>query len=105
MKRNCQAGTDRQTGLIPAVNLQFKKIREENDMITATVVFLFMLLLSVISVGIKLAWGATKFIFGLGLFWLCPLLFIIIVLLGGFTHMWIPILIVGLLFGRGYRRI
>ena len=71
----------------------------------AAMVFLFMLLLGVIGAGIRLAWGAAKFIFGLGLFWLCPLLFVIIVLLGGFSHMWIPILIVGLLFGRGFRRI
>ena len=66
---------------------------------------MIMLLVSVIIIGIKLAWGVTKFIFGLGLFWLCPLLFILVVLLGGFTHMWLPILIVGLLFGGGFRRL
>ena len=65
---------------------------------------MIMLLVSVIIIGIKLAWGVTKFILGLGLFWLCPLLFILVVLLGGFTHMWLPILIVGLLFGGGFRR-
>ena len=73
-------------------------------MITA-MVLLFMLLIGVIGAGIRLAWGLTKFIFGLGLFWLCPLLFVVIVLLGGFSHMWVPILIVGLLFGRGFRRV
>ena len=66
---------------------------------------MIMLLVSVIIIGIKLAWGVTKFILGLGLFWLCPLQFILVVLLGGFTHMWLPILIVGLLFGRGFRRL
>jgi len=79
-------------------------IQEVTHMIAA-MVLLFMLLFSVIGAGIRLAWGATKFIFGLGLFWFCPMLFVIIVLLGGFTHMWIPILIAGLLFGRGFRRI
>ena len=64
-----------------------------------------MLLISVIGVGIRLAWGAAKFVFALGLFWFCPLLFILIVLLGGFSHMWLPIVIIGLLFGRGFRRI
>ena len=55
--------------------------------------------------GLKLAWGTTKFIFGLGLFWFCPLLFVLIVFLEGFTSMWLPILIVGLLLGRGFRRV
>jgi hypothetical protein len=64
-----------------------------------------MLFVSVIRFGLRLAWGTMKFVFGLGLFWLCPVLFIIAVLLGGFSHMWLPILIVGLLFGGGYRRV
>ena len=68
-------------------------------------ILMIMLLVSVISAGIRLAWGATKFLFGLGLFWGCPLLFVLIVLFGGFSHMWLPILIVGLLFGSGFRRI
>ena len=33
------------------------------------------------------------------------LLFVLIVLFGGFTSMWLPIVIVGLLFGRGFRRV
>ena len=37
-------------------------------------------------------------------FWLCPLLFVLAVLLGAFSHLWLPIVIVGLLLGRGYRR-
>ena len=61
-------------------------------------VLMAVLLASVISVGIRLAWGATKFIFGLGLFWFCPLF-------GGFSHTWLLIVIVGLLFGGGFRRI
>ena len=68
------------------------------------IVFLTLMLLSgVIVTGIRLAWGITKFAFGLGLFWLCPVLFVLIVLIGGFSHMWLPILLVGLLFGRRYR--
>ena len=67
------------------------------------ILFMFMLLVGVISIGIRLAWGVTKFVFGLGLFWLCPVLFVLIVLLGGFSHLWLPILIVGLLFGKGFR--
>ena len=67
--------------------------------------FIILMLSGVISVAIKLAWGATKFLFGLGLFLFCPVLFIIAVLLGGFTYLWLPILIVGALFGRGFCRI
>ena len=42
--------------------------------------------------------------FGLGLFWICPLLFVLAVLLGAFSHTWLLIVIIGLLMGRGYRR-
>ena len=66
---------------------------------------MIMLLVSVISAGIRLAWGATKFLFGLGLFWFCPLLFVVSVLLGGFSHTWLLIVIFGLLFGGGFRRL
>ena len=67
-------------------------------------ILMFMLLLAVISAGIRLAWGITKFVFGLGLFWLCPLLFIVAVLFGAFSHSWLLIVIVGLLLGRGFFR-
>ena len=72
-------------------------------LILSTLIFTVMLLAGVISFGIRMAWGATKFIFGLGLFWVCPVLFVVIVLLGGFSHLWLPIIIFGLLFGRGFR--
>lgn len=68
-------------------------------------ILMIMLLVSVISAGIRLAWGATKFLFGLGLFWFCPLLFAVSVLLGGFSHTWLLIVIFGLLFGGGFRRL
>ena len=74
-------------------------------LILSTLIFTVMLLAGVISFGIRMAWGATKFIFGLGLFWVCPVLFVVIVLLGGFSHLWLPIIIFGLLCGRGFRRI
>ena len=73
-------------------------------LIMSTMILTAILLISVIGLGIRLAWGAAKFVFGLGLFWLCPILFVMAVMLGGFAHLWLPILIVGLLFGRGYRR-
>ena len=68
-------------------------------------ILMLMLLFAVVKAGLKLAWGTTKFMFGLGLFWLCPLLFILTVLLGGFAHMWLPIIIIGLLFGKGFQRV
>ena len=75
-------------------------------MLTLSIMILMVMpLASVISIGIRLAWGATKFLFGLGLFWFCPLLFVLAVLFGGFSHTWLLIVIVGLLFGGGFRRI
>ena len=50
-------------------------------MLTLSILILMaVLFVSVISIGIRMAWGATKFIFGLGLFWFCPLLFVLAVL-------------------------
>ena len=69
-----------------------------------TLLVMILLFAFVVKIGLRLAWGTAKFIFGLGLFWLCPLLFILIILLGGFSHLWLPILIVGLLFGGAFRR-
>ena len=80
--------------------------KEERTMLTLSVLILMIMLLAgVISIGIRLAWGATKFFFGLGLFWFCPLLFVLAVLFGGFSHIWLLIVMVGLLFGGGFRRI
>ena len=61
-------------------------------------ILMMLLFFSVVRAGIRLAWGVMKFVFGLGLFWLCPLLFVLAVLFGGFSHMWLPILIIGLLY-------
>ena len=68
------------------------------------IVLMIMLLIGVVNAGIRLAWGMGKFLFGLGLFCVCPLLFVVAVLFGAFSHMWLPILILGLILGRGYRR-
>jgi hypothetical protein len=75
-------------------------------MLTLSILILMAVLFaSVISIGIRLAWGMAKFFFGLGLFWFCPLLFVLAVLFGGFSHTWLLIVIVGFLFGSGFRRI
>ena len=67
-------------------------------------VLFIMLLVNIISLAVRMAWGVTKFVFGLGLFCVCPLLFILVVLLGGFSSMWLPIVILGVLFGGGFRK-
>ena len=67
-------------------------------------VLFIMLLVSIISLAVRMAWGVTKFVFGLGLFCVCPLLFILVILLGGFSSMWLPIVILGVLFGGGFRK-
>ena len=63
------------------------------------IIILLMLLLfiGVLFIGLRLAWGLVKILFGLGLFWFCPLLFVLAVLLGGFPHIWLLILIIALL--------
>ena len=69
-----------------------------------TMILVVMLFFGIMSLALKLVWNLTKFVFGLGLFCFCPLLFVLVVLLGGFSHLWLPILIVGLLFGGMFRR-
>ena len=67
-------------------------------------IFLFVVLFfGILRVALRLAWGTAKFLFGLGLFFFCPLLFVIAVMLGWLGHMWIPILIVALIFGNRFR--
>ena len=81
-----------------------KRFWEVRTMIMMMTVLFMMILVSVVRIGLRLAWNMTKFVFGLGLFWFCPLLFVLTVLLGGFHNMWLPILVIGLLFGGGFRR-
>ena len=73
-------------------------------MLMGLIILTIMLVTGIVSLGIRLAWGTTKFVFGLGLFCLCPVFFLVAVLLGGFSGIWLPILIVGLLCGRGFIR-
>ena len=79
-----------------------RKQEERKPMLA--IIFVVMLFFGVVSLGIRLAWNLTKFVFGLGLFWFCPVLFVLAVLFGWFSHLWLPILIVGLLFGGMLRR-
>ena len=67
-------------------------------------ILMLMLFVGILGTGIRLAWCLARFMFGLGLFWFCPLLFLLAVLFGGFSHMWVLILIVGILCGRGFVR-
>ena len=72
-------------------------------MITLAIILVsVMLFAGVVSFGLRMAWSLTRFVFGLGLFWFCPLLFVLAVLLGGFRNIWLLIVIVGLLCGRGF---
>ena len=65
-------------------------------------ILMLALLAGIVRIGIRLAWGLTKFIFGLGLFWICPVLFIVAVLFGAFSHTWFLILLVGLFCGNRF---
>ena len=49
-------------------------------MIMMMTILFVMILVSIVKVGLRLAWNATKFVFGLGLFCFCPLLFVLVVL-------------------------
>ncbi len=68
------------------------------------IILMIMILISLIGASLRFAWGLTKFLFGLGLFCICPLLFVLAVLFGAFHAVWLPIVIVGLIFGRGFMR-
>ena len=67
-------------------------------------ILMMFVFFAVIRFSIWMAWGALKLIFGLGLFWLCPLLFIVLGFLGVLGHGWIPIVLIALLLGRGFSR-
>ena len=78
--------------------------KQEEGKTMFAIIFVAMLFFGIVSLGIRLAWNLTKFALGLGLFWFCPVLFVLAVLFGWFSHLWLPILIVGLLFGGMLRR-
>ena len=73
--------------------------------IVLSIIILIILLFSVVKIGLKLAWSALKFVFGLGLFFFCPLLFVIAAAMGMFGSMLIPIIIMIVLFTFGFIRV
>ena len=68
-------------------------------------ILLMLLFFAVIGFGIHMAWSVTKFLIGLGLFCFLPIAFVLVVLLGLFIPLWLPILIVGLLLSVCFRRV
>ncbi len=68
-------------------------------------IILIILFFGVIKIGLKLAWSAMKFVFGLGLFFFCPLLFVVAAAMGLFGSMLIPIIVMIVLFGFGFIRV
>lgn len=70
-----------------------------------TTIILIILLFGVIRIGLRLAWSVTKFVFGLGLFFFCPLLFVIAAATGFFGSMLLPLVILVLLFSFGFIRV
>ena len=73
-------------------------------MIIALTVFAVFLILLVIRLALKLAWGLLKIIFSIGLFALCPILFIVLGVLGLLGSGWWVILIIAALCGIGFGR-
>ncbi len=63
---------------------------------------MLVLFIGILFIGLRLAWGLAKILFGLGLFWFCPLLFVLAVVLGLFPHTWLLILIIALICGLGF---
>lgn len=82
---------------------RIRHIKEDKDMLGA--IILIILFFSVLKIGLKLAWSAMKIVFGLGLFFFCPLLFIIAATMGMFGSMLIPIIIMIVLFTFGFIRV
>ena len=68
-------------------------------------IILIILFCSVVKIGLKLAWSALKFVFGLGLFFFCPLLFVIAAAMGMFGSMLILIIVMIVLFTFGFIRV
>jgi hypothetical protein len=83
--------------------VRIRHIKEDKDMLGA--IILIILFFSVLKIGLKLAWSALKFVFGLGLFFFCPLLFIIAAAMGMFGSMLIPIIVLIVLFTFGFIRV
>lgn len=71
-------------------------------MILAVIILGIILTLIVIRVALKLAWGLVKLLFSLGLFALCPVLFILLVILGILGNGWWIVLLIAALCGIGF---
>ena len=67
-------------------------------------ILMLMIVIGVIRIGLKLAWGAVKILFGLGLFAVCPMLLIALVFLGFYSSGWLTLIVLGWIFGRGFMR-
>lgn len=65
--------------------------------------FFIMLFFGIIRMAFRFAWSLTKFFFGLGLFFVCPLLFVTLMFFGILGNLWIPILIFAIILGGGFR--
>ena len=67
-------------------------------------ILMLILIAGVIRLGLKLAWGAVKILFGLGLFAVCPMLLVALVFLGFYSCGWLILIALGWIFGRGFVR-
>ena len=83
--------------------VRIRHIKEDKDMLGA--IILIILFFSVLKIGLKLAWSVMKFVFGLGLFFFCPLLFVIAAAMGMFGSMLIPLIVLIVLFTFGFIRV
>ena len=83
--------------------VRIRHIKDDKDMLGA--IILIILFFSVLKIGLKLAWSAMKIVFGLGLFFFCPLLFVVAALMGTFGTMLIPIIVLIVLFTFGFIRV
>ncbi len=71
-------------------------------MILAIIILGIILALFVIRLALKLAWGLIKLFFSLGLFALCPVLFILLGALGLLGSGWWVVVLIALLCGVGF---
>ena len=68
----------------------------------AIIIAAVFLILLVIRLALKLAWGILKFLFSLGLFAICPILFLLLGVLGLLGSAWWVILLAAILCGIGF---
>lgn len=73
-------------------------------MITATLILGFLLVFIVVRLALKLAWGIIKILFSIGLFAFCPVLFIVLGILGLLGSGWWIIVLIAIVCGVGFGR-